>query len=173
MLENTQTSTNPTPPFIDTISSYIAELRHYYLTNDTTTAKPKGNSFPCCFSKSSGSRVLNIHAYMRQVAKQGRIEDREALYGLVLVEKLLLLQDPPKSINFKRLIAAALFISQKVLRDHGRWSLDQFAQISMIKPHHLEQLEITFSFCLDFRVHVTDLEYEEFRDNVLPVQPSV
>ena len=109
--EFNETSSNPTPQSIDKLSSYIAGLRHHYLTNGATPAKQQETSFPSCFLKTTGGRVLNIHAYMRRVVEQGRIEIREVLYGLALVEKLLLLQDPPQSINFKRLIATALFIS--------------------------------------------------------------
>ena len=75
--------------------------------------------------------------------------------------------EPPKETNFKRLIAAALFIAQKVLQDHGRWSLDQFSQISTIKASHLSKLEVTFCFCLGFELHLTKKEYSEFRENVI------
>ena len=84
------------------------------------------------------------------------------IVAYILIEKFLEKLDIPTPVDLHMLFCVSVFTSQKMVLDLELWTAEDFALFGMISEKELKSREIEFLHFLDFAVHVGEVEYHQY-----------
>jgi len=111
---------------------------------------------------------LSLHKYIMRIFDYAQIEFTTSIYALLILKKFLLKNEHISLclLNVNLLYLLAVVISVKLLEDKI-FTNSFYASVGGISKDKLNQLEIIMLNFLDFNIHISPLEYEEFNNEIL------
>jgi len=111
-----------------------------------------------------------LENYLRRLVTYARLELEVLIAASVLIERhICCLSETTvlSSSKMLRLLAVSTFVAFKYVHDTEVWCLEDYSMIAGMTREGLKQLEIKFLKGINFRVYVSDVEFEAFTSKLI------
>ena len=118
-----------------------------------------------------GPPVIPFSKYLDRLFSESFFTRKYFHYAILYTIRLLDLSNEKNRVSLHKLFAVALYVAQKYIDDDRKWGKKAFSKISGIQEKNIDQLEIEFCVCIDFRLYINKEQFEWIRNksNGVPV----
>lgn len=103
--------------------------------------------------------------YIQHLLKHGSLELEVLVAAAILLEKFTAASK--YEISFLKLVATVVFVTQKFILEDDLWDNIGFSTLAGLKPNQLNALEVEYLNEIDFRVFISQAEFEHARQELV------